>query len=258
VKIFRLSLAVAASLALNVGGLWADMVPVRHTEGLVHGFLVLRTLDGATLADGDLLQTARGNVVTSRLVFHFRDGSVRDETTVYSQQGTFRFRESHLIQKGPAFKQTLDARINADGRVSVTSTDDKGKEKTESQRVKLPPDLANGMVLTLLKNVAPASPKTMLSMLVFTPSPRVVKLAVTPAGEEAFDTSGLHRKAVRYVVKTEIGGVTGVLADVLGKTPPDANVWILTGEAPAFVKSESPFDAGGPLWRTELVSPVWP
>jgi len=27
---------------------------------------------------------------------------------------------------------------------------------------------------------------------------------------------------------------------------------------PAFVKSEQPFYMGGPLWRIELVSPVWP
>jgi len=36
---------------------WAMAAPVavRHTEGLVHGFLVLRTLAGDTLADGDLI-----------------------------------------------------------------------------------------------------------------------------------------------------------------------------------------------------------
>jgi hypothetical protein len=31
-----------------------------------------------------------------------------------------------------------------------------------------------------------------------------------------------------------------------------------SGEAPAFVKSEQPFYLGGPVWRIELVSPVWP
>jgi hypothetical protein len=236
----------------------ADMVAVGHPEGLVHGFLAVSTLEGDRLADGDLFQNARGNQVTSRLLFRFKDGSVRDETTVFSQKGRFRFVSSHLIQKGPTFKKALEARISADGRVEVTWTDDEGKTKTESERMKLPPDLANGMVLTLLKNISPETPKTVLPMLVFTPKPRLVKLEVTPSGEEPFVTGGHRRKAVRYLVKTEIGGLTGVLADVLGKTPPDAHVWVLTGEAPAFVKSESPFDAGAPLWRLELVSPTWP
>ena len=64
--------------------------------------------------------------------------------------------------------------------------------------------------------------------------------------------------ATHYVVKVEIGGVSGLLAPLLGKQPPDTQVWILPGEAPAFVKSEGPLYLGGPLWRIELTSPVWP
>ncbi|MBI4485154.1 MAG: hypothetical protein HY655_04000 [Acidobacteria bacterium] len=36
-----------------------------------------------------------------------------------------------------------------------------------------------------------------------------------------------------------------------------SHVWVLEGEAPAFVKSEAPLFVGGPIWRMELVSPVW-
>ena len=66
------ALLVAASAAS------ADPARVRFSEGLVHGFLALRTTDGATVADGDLIQSARAGRVTTRLVFRFRDGSVRD------------------------------------------------------------------------------------------------------------------------------------------------------------------------------------
>ena len=41
-------------------------VAVRHKEGLVHGFLVLRSVDGKILANGDLIQTAVGDRVTDR------------------------------------------------------------------------------------------------------------------------------------------------------------------------------------------------
>jgi hypothetical protein len=63
------------------------------------------------------------------------------------------------------------------------------------------------------------------------------------------------------VVKVEIGGVagvSGVVAPIVVKQPPDTLIWILTGKAPAFVKSESPLYTGGPIWRIELTSPVWP
>ena len=82
---------------LSPDSLPAEQVAVRHTEGLVHGFLALRNMAGATLADGELLQVARGDRVTSRLVFHFKDGSLRDETAVFSQRGRFQLISDHLV-----------------------------------------------------------------------------------------------------------------------------------------------------------------
>ena len=55
-----------------------------------------------------------------------------------------------------------------------------------------------------------------------------------------------------------IGGIAGWIAPLLGKEPPNIHVWILRGKAPAFVKSEGPLYNGGPIWRIELTSPVWP
>ena len=59
---------------------------------------------------------------------------------------------------------------------------------------------------------------------------------------------------MHYVVKVEIGGVTGFLARLMGKQPGDTHIWVLGGEAPAFVKAEGPFYAGGPIWRIQLAS----
>jgi hypothetical protein len=95
-------------------------------------------------------------------------------------------------------------------------------------------------------------------LIAATPKPRLVKLAITAASDEPFSTGGAARKATRYVLKVEIGGISGLLAPLVGKQPPDSHVWILGGEAPAFVKSEQPLYLGGPLCRIELVSPVWP
>src|SRR5512143_906163 len=78
----------------------AEPVRVRHKEGLVHGFLVLRSTEGKLLANGDMTEGVDGENVTSRLVFHFLDGSIHDETTVYSQHGAFRVLSYHLVQNG--------------------------------------------------------------------------------------------------------------------------------------------------------------
>ena len=255
----RRVIAVCISLGvLASASLLAEPVAVRHTEGIVHGFLTLRALDGALVASGDLIQTARGDRVTSRLVFHFKDGSTSDETAVFSQRQSFRLLRDHLIQKGPSFPRPIDLSIEcATGQVTVRYADDHGTPKIETEQMKLPPDLANGMTLTLLKNIgAHAAPPT-VSMVVATPKPRLVKLEISADGEEPFTTGGAARNAAHYVVKIEIGGLAGLIAPLIGKQPPDTHVWILGGEAPAFVKSEGPMFLGGPIWRIELTSPVW-
>ncbi len=221
-------------------------------EGEVRGFLVLRAADGTIVADGDSMQVTKGDRVTNRLVFHFKDGSVQDETVVFSQKGHFRLLSDRLVQKGPVFKHPMDVSVNgATGMVTVRTA-----EKTETTHLDLPPDLANGMVPVLLKNLGSQSAE--LSMLVATPKPMLVKLLITPQGEDSFTTGGASHKATRFNIKVDIGGLRGVVASVVGKQPPDTQVWVLPGSFPTFLKSEGPLFDGSPIWRTELVSPSWP
>ena len=70
---FRLLAALlACAAAFEPILLSADQVPVRHMEGLMHGFLALRTLDGRRLADGEMTRGmgAQGKLVTSYLVLN--------------------------------------------------------------------------------------------------------------------------------------------------------------------------------------------
>jgi hypothetical protein len=239
--------------------LLAETVAVRHAEGLVRGFLALRTLDGATLADGDLTQVARGARVTTRLTFRFKDGSLHEETALFSESGRFRLIRDHLVQRGPTFPQPLDATVDAaNGRVMVRSRDSKRAEVVIDQQLQLPEDVANGLMLTLIKNVDSRAAATTVSLVATTPKPRIVKVVISPAGEDPLSIGSTSHKAIRFRVRIEIGGITGVLAKLLGKQPPDTQVWVLPGEAPAFVKSEGPLYFGGPIWRIELTTPVWP
>src|SRR5258708_16507064 len=105
---------------LPTGEASAEQVSVRHTEGLLHGFLALRTLEGKSLADGELTQFAEGDRVKSHLVFHFKDGSRYEETAFFSQRGKFRLLSDHVIQQGPSFKHPMKTSIDAaTGQVMV-------------------------------------------------------------------------------------------------------------------------------------------
>src|SRR5437868_2888385 len=123
--IIKFIILLICAAAFHATGLSAAEVPVRFKEGLVHGFLVLRTLEGKTLADGDLIQVAHGNRVTSRLTFHFKDGSLHDETAVFSQRGSFRLLSDHMVQSGPAFEHPIEVAMNSSsGQVTVRYTED--------------------------------------------------------------------------------------------------------------------------------------
>src|SRR5437588_9407243 len=221
-----IAILLACATMLQPNALFADMIPVRHTEGLIHGFLLVLTFEGKALADGQMTQDAQGDRVTNHLIFRFKDGSIYEDTTVFSQRGTFRLLSDHLSLRGPSFKQPVDTSINAStGQVKVRYTEDKGKEKVIAQRMELPPDVANGLLLTLMKDIKPSVPRTTVSMVATTPKPRLVKLAILPQGEEPFTIGSFRHNAMHYVVKVEIGGVTGFLARLMGKQPADAQIW---------------------------------
>jgi hypothetical protein len=258
-KSVRVICVILACFCLLAEMALAAPVAVRYKQGLLHGFVVLSTIDGVAIAEGDLSQVARGDQVTSHLIFRFKDGSEQEETTVYSQRGSFRLLRYHLLQKGPAFKNTTEINIvTSTGEVTIHSTDDKGKEKDSSQHIALPADLANGMVATLLTNLPSKTQQIELPMLVATPKPRIVKLKIAADGTDRFALGGTTHEATHYVLKVDLGGVAGVVAPMIGKQPPDSHVWILGGEAPVFVKSEMLSYEDGPMWRVELTSPTWP
>jgi hypothetical protein len=237
----------------------AESIPVRHIEGTVHGFLELRSEDGHVLASGDSVQVAHGGQVTSRVTFHFQDGSIDDETTVFSQHGTFRLITDHHLQKGPYFPHPMDVLIDArTGQVTVHSTGKDGKEETINDHIKLPPDLANGLVSMAVANLRPGASETDVPMLVATPKPRLVKLAIFPRGEDPFLVAGAPGKAVHYEIKIVLGGVAGIVAPMIGKQPPDIEIWIVGGQAPTFLKENGPIYPEGPMLTIQQVSPTWP
>ena len=244
---------VALLLAVSSGGtVRAEQVAVLHSEGLIHGFLVLRTLEGKTLADGEIEQVAEGNLVQSHLAFHFRDGSLYDERATFSQAGRFKLVSDRIVEKGPAFKQPVESTVDAaTGRVTCRYADD-GQEKSVDQRMSLPDDIANGLLFTLLRHIKPTTPETIVSEVAMTPTPRFGHLAIRPLREEAFSVGSERYKAMHYVVKIKIGGLAGLVAPLIGKQPPDLHVWIKLGNVPAFVKFEGPIYSGGPAWRVEM------
>jgi len=77
----------------------AEPIAVRHIQRPMHRFMVARSEDGKTIASGEFSRAAQGDEVTMSLTYHFVDGSIDNETTTYTQQGTFRLVRSHRQQR---------------------------------------------------------------------------------------------------------------------------------------------------------------
>jgi hypothetical protein len=257
---FQSDLFTALALILFITSTsFASDVPVRYPEGVLTGFLVLRNISGKRIADGDLAQTLQGDRVTLHLAFKFLDGSSYDEVTVLTQQGSFRLLSDHIVQKGPSFDPEMDASIDvAAGKVSVHSMDKKGKKEQYDESMSLPPDLANGILFTLLKNIDPHAATTNVPYVALTPKPRLVQFEIAAQNEQTV-SAGSHRyPALHFLLKIEIGGITGVVAKVVGKQPPDSDAWTLKSDAPVFLAMQGPLYSGGPIWRIELAAPTPP
>jgi hypothetical protein len=56
-------------------------------------------------------------------------------------------------------------------------------------------DLANGRLFTLLKNVQPEAPKTIVSYVAAVPKPRIVNLEIVPQGQKHFSIGSHTHKA---------------------------------------------------------------
>lgn len=242
--LFTIALATAAP---------AEPVPVKHIQLPRHAYMLARSENGKVIAQVEFTQDVQGDEVTMRLTYHFVDGSIDDETTTYRQQGTFRSVRDHHIQQGPFFLKPVDFAVEAATGTATTRTADKnGKIQVESEHMALPVDLANGFVGTLLLNVPPNTAPFRVGILAPVFGGRLIHILISPEGEQPFQKAGQTLKAAVFRIHPELGGILGVIAQLLGLQPKDVTVWVLEGDEPAVVRVVGQLGGSGPVLSSEL------
>jgi hypothetical protein len=106
----------------------------------------------------------------------------------------------------------MDLSINVRSeQVTVRSTEKDGKKDVKNDHLDLPPDVYNGMdPLNREKHPArDAGHEGVDDRGLLPPKPRLVKLAISPRGEEPFSLVVSQRKAMRDEIKIELGGCHG-------------------------------------------------
>jgi hypothetical protein len=245
---------VAALFAIALGTVaWAEPIPVRHIQRSMHRFMVARSEDGKIIASCEFSQAVRADEVTLRLTYKFVDGSIDDETTTYRQQGTFRLVRDHHIQEGPFFVKPVDFTVEAATGIATSRTADKnGNIRIENHHIDVPDDLANGFIGTLLLNAPQNTTPFRVGMLVPVNGARLIRILISPEGEQTFHTTGQTRRAMVFRIHPELGGIVGVIASLIGLQPKDVMVWVLEGDEPAVVRIIGQLGGYGPMVSSEL------
>jgi hypothetical protein len=231
----------------------AAPISVRFAEGATHGYLVLRNDRGDRLADGEMIQKTRGDLVEGQLIFRFKDGSLHDERVSFTQKRVFSLQSYTLIQHGPSFPATMDVAMERKtGEYRVQSSQDGSADTPIIGRLKLPDDVSNGMVVTLLRNLAVGSGET-VHVIAFTPEPKVIELKLLPATNRTIYIGDLAKQVTQYVLEPQLNSVTMFFGKLLGKLPRafHYHFWLLTDDVPAFGGFEGPLYLNGPTWRIE-------
>jgi hypothetical protein len=231
---------------------YCETIPVRFRQGSSHGFVTLKTLEGVSIATGEVTQTVQGDLATSRMTFHFRDGSIDDDKTVFTQRGIFRLVSDHHIQCGPFFPKPMDMLIDAASGLVTSRTPD---GKVIQEHMAIPPDVSNGLPPNLIMNIRPSTAETKIAYVAPGSKPRLIHLSIKPTGTISFKVGSIHRRATDFTIHVELGGVVGVVAPMIGKEPKDSHLWLLPGNPPAFVREEGQIYEGGPVVRIEQASP---
>ena len=254
--LFRPVIVLFAFLAVASAVGVADPVPARLKQGVGHIFLLILDESGKTLAAGESLQTVKGYTVTTRTTFHFHDGSIDDETTVFEQRVNLRVLSDDHLQKGPAFPHPMEIRIEAErGRVTVHDLE---SGKTSTHEMKIPFDLANGIVTQILQNIPQDTPETKVSYVLPTSKPRLATLVISRSGEDSYTLGGERQTAKKLELKVDLGGMAGLIAPIIGKEPKPTYAWMAGGHVPMFIRIETQFYDGAPLWMIEQTAPAWP
>jgi hypothetical protein len=238
---------------------YAAPIAVRSTEGATHGFLLVRSLDGDIIGRGEMTQVVKeGDLVESRLVFRFTDGSLHDEKVAFSQQRVFMMVSYSLVQHGPSFPNQLDLPIDrGTGQYTVRSKAEvQGKEEVLSGQVDLPQDLYNGMLIIVSKNLEKGADET-VNVLQFTPTPQVVSVQLLAVDDQPIQIDEVSRRAMHYVFKPQIGVIQELVGKATGKIPNQFHYhcWIEIDAAPRFAKFEGPLQLMGQVVRIELMRP---
>jgi hypothetical protein len=89
----------------------------------------------------------------------------------------------------------------ARGHVVVHTKGNGGEDNVDGEKMSLPADVSNGLLITLLADVGATELPLPVSFVAATPAPRLVKLVISKVGSARFSVGDTPRTATDYLVR---------------------------------------------------------
>jgi hypothetical protein len=168
-------------------------------------------------------------------------------------------RSYRLRQRGPI--STEDTEISLERATRTyrvkTKAHKNGQEKVPEGTLDLPPNVYNGMVLTIAKNLPKGASET-VHMVAFTPAPRLIKLEVTPVDEHKALIGDLTKPAIHYLLQASARKLAQALRHVARSRATGLSGLDRHRRGAGIREVRGATYATGPVWRVEVTSPRGP
>jgi hypothetical protein len=135
----------------------------------------------------------------------------------------------------------------ATGTATIRTPGRNGRTNIESRHVRLPDDLANGLIGVLLLNAPRNAKPFRVEMLAPVGGGRLVQILISREGEQSLQMAGRSINTTVFRVHPDLGGIVGWIAALIGVQPKDVLVWVMEGEHPAVVKIVGQLGGYGPI-----------
>jgi hypothetical protein len=199
-------------------------------ETAVRGYPVMRDVSGRRIADGNFVQWIEKDRLHVQIIYVGDNGRKIEETIVLRQrpelsQEAWQWRE---LDRGKPVR-TFEVNL-ATGAANATKLE-KGEMKRWSETV----DVERGttfagfgftMAAKALRERLVKGETVELKAVGFTPSPKVVTVAMSYAGRDTIRMSGRAIAAEHYIVHPKVPAVAKLFVKV-----PDAHIWLTTPPA---------------------------
>jgi hypothetical protein len=216
----------------------AQAVEVTHPEGNLRGFPIISE-KGHRVAIGFVAQWLDGDRLKCDTRYDFEDGRISDEKVTLRQK-------PELIQDSWFWEERKDGRvlrrIHVDFETGMANAMklEKGKPKTWTAKLKIHPGqtFAGSGVSYAIKNLRDrlvAGHPVTLSVVAYTPKPRMVDVRIRHAGREPLHFVGRDLLADRFVLHPEVSWLVQLIAH-----PPDNYYWLYKDDPAGFLQFQGP------------------